>query len=208
MAILTYNDMSWEVDHAVLGENYVHGYDAAGNVIVAIDDTTDLDNIMYDGDYMLPDDCLEEQCNNVKYFKGLLVTPNGKEIGGKPFKLVASIINGDEEFDGCTMHFQPEVTQRILDTEAKYALVTFWLSNTDTTKVHAIIEMYQTTIASFCNGEDGSTCSRKVFMHSHYITFEDAYKNKAVSNKMLIPDSVYLLADSHIDADWLYSIMS
>lgn len=205
MATLTYNNMSWEVDHAVLGKNYVHGYDAAGNIVIAIDDTTDLDNIVYDGEYMQPDACLEESCNDVKYLNGLFVTPDGKEVGGKPFKLATSIVN-DGAFAGSTINFSTNVARGILDSDAKYALIAFHLSDTDTTKINAIVEIYGTTIVSFCNGVDGSIYSRKVSMHSSYITFDDAYKNKVVNNKVLIPDRVLILSHSEADVGWLYQV--
>lgn len=80
MSTLSYNGLIWEVDHAVKGTNYVHGYSSAGLIIVSIEDTTDFDNIEYDGPYLAPEECLNESCNDVKYVNGSLVRRDGTVV--------------------------------------------------------------------------------------------------------------------------------
>lgn len=66
MAILKFNGISCTVDHAVKGEDYVHGYDENGNRIVAITGIKDFSSIEYDSGYLSPLVCKEEECNDVK----------------------------------------------------------------------------------------------------------------------------------------------
>lgn len=80
MATITFNGESFTVDHAVKGDDFVHGYDADGNCIISIDGVSDFSDIAYDGVYMAPGDCLAEACNNVKYCGGELKTAGGDTI--------------------------------------------------------------------------------------------------------------------------------
>lgn len=80
MATLSFNGDSFTVDHAVKGADYVHGYDASGNVIVSFDGVSDFSGITYDGIYMDPGDCLEEPCNDVKLCDGVFKTRSGQPI--------------------------------------------------------------------------------------------------------------------------------
>lgn len=80
MAILTYYDDSYAVDHAVKGEDFIHGYDADGILIVAFEGVTDFSGFTYDGTYMEPEHCLAEGCNDVKFVGGHLVTRDGNAI--------------------------------------------------------------------------------------------------------------------------------
>ena len=80
MATITFNGENFEVDHAVKGGDFVHGYDADGNCIIAIDGVSDFSDITYDGVYMDPRDCLAEPCNSVKYCGGSLKTADGEVI--------------------------------------------------------------------------------------------------------------------------------
>lgn len=80
MATITFCGESFIVDHAVKGSDYVHGYDANGNLVVSFDGVSDFSKITYDGEYMDPDDCLPEACNDVKYCGGKLKTRGGSDI--------------------------------------------------------------------------------------------------------------------------------
>ena len=80
MATITFLGESFEVDHAVKGEDYVHGYDAAGHCIISIDGVKDFSLITYDGVYMNPRECLSEPCNSVKYCGGSLKTADGEMV--------------------------------------------------------------------------------------------------------------------------------
>lgn len=82
MQTLTYGLFVYEVDHAVKGADYIHGYDRAGNLVVAFEGVTDFENFEYTGTYMVPDECLEEQCNTVKHVNGKFVRQDGKVISG------------------------------------------------------------------------------------------------------------------------------
>ena len=80
MATITFNGESFEVDHAVKGEDYVHGYDAEGICIISIDGVSDFSDITYDGVYMDPRECMAEPCNSVKYCGGFLKTADGAPV--------------------------------------------------------------------------------------------------------------------------------
>lgn len=80
MAILTFCGENFTVDHAVKGTNFIHGYDASGYCVVAFDNVEDLDAITYDGEYMAPEDCVAEGCNDVKQCSGYLVKRNGDRV--------------------------------------------------------------------------------------------------------------------------------
>ena len=80
METLAYNDMSWSVDHAVKGSNYVRGYASDGRLIIAIDETSDFNNIEYDGIYLTPDECLTDSCNEVLHVGGKLIRRDGAEV--------------------------------------------------------------------------------------------------------------------------------
>lgn len=66
MATLKFNDTSYIVDHAVKGDDYVHGYDESGVMLVAIEGIEDFSTVTYDGTYMSPEFCAEEECNKVR----------------------------------------------------------------------------------------------------------------------------------------------
>lgn len=80
MATLTFNGESFEVDHAVKGEDYVHGYNAAGECTVTIDGITDFSVVTYDGTYLDPSACFAEACNEVRYVGGKFITKDGTEV--------------------------------------------------------------------------------------------------------------------------------
>jgi len=80
MAILTYGDLSYEVDHAVKGADFIHAYDANAVMIVAFDGIVDFSGFTYDGTYMEPEHCLAEGCNDVKYVEGALKKADGTPL--------------------------------------------------------------------------------------------------------------------------------
>ena len=80
MATITFCGETFTVDHAVKGADYVHGYDAGGNLIVGLDGVTDFSKITYSGSYLSPGDCLAEACNNVKHCGGVLKKTDGTVI--------------------------------------------------------------------------------------------------------------------------------
>lgn len=80
MATLTFGGESFTVDHAVKGDNYVHGYDANGVCVVAFEDVSDLSAITYSGTYMSPGECATEVCNKVVYCGGVLQTLGGNKV--------------------------------------------------------------------------------------------------------------------------------
>ena len=80
MATLSFNGESFTVDHAVKGADYVHGYDADGNLIISLDGVSDFSGITYDGTYISPSVCLAEACNDVKFCDGVLKTRGGTTV--------------------------------------------------------------------------------------------------------------------------------
>lgn len=80
MPVLTYNDVGIVVNHAVKGADYVHGYDANGDIIISLEGITDFSVVSYDGTYMDPDECLDELCNGARYVGGALKTSDGRLI--------------------------------------------------------------------------------------------------------------------------------
>ena len=89
MATLTFYDESFTVDHAVKGENYVHGYDADGMLIVSFEGISNFSGFSYDGTYMNPGDCIQESCNDVKYCSGALKTRSGTVLSADDFGAAA-----------------------------------------------------------------------------------------------------------------------
>ncbi len=80
MATLKFDSKSYNVDHAVKGTDYVHGYDADGNVVISIDGISDFSVVNYSGTYINPEDCITEGCNDLKYCDGKVKTKNGREV--------------------------------------------------------------------------------------------------------------------------------
>ena len=80
MAILTFNGESYTVDHAVKGADYIHGYDAAGVILVSFEGIIDFSGFSYDGMYMEAGHCLAEGCNDVKHMDGGLKKADGTAL--------------------------------------------------------------------------------------------------------------------------------
>ena len=80
MATLIFNEESYTIDHAVKGTDYIHGYAANGNLIVSFEGITDFSLFTFDGEYMIPEQCVSEPCNNVLFVNNTLVTQDGKDI--------------------------------------------------------------------------------------------------------------------------------
>ena len=98
MATLIFNNKAYTVDHAVKGSDYVHGYDAAGKVIVSIDGLTDFSLVSYDDTYLDPADCITEPCNTLKYCSGAVKTADGRDVTASAvgaFPATGGRINGD-----------------------------------------------------------------------------------------------------------------
>lgn len=77
MAQLTFNNVTYTVDHAVKGSDYIHGYDANGTIIVAFEGVCDFDKFVYSGTYMTPESCADEPMNVVRNVNGILVRCDG-----------------------------------------------------------------------------------------------------------------------------------
>ncbi len=100
MATLSFNGENFTVDHAVKGANYVHGYDASGVVIVSFDSVSDFSDIVYDGVYMNPGDCLQEPGNDVKFCEGSLKTRSGSEVPYPTASQVGAVPTSGGEMTG------------------------------------------------------------------------------------------------------------
>lgn len=80
MPTLTYLGESHEVDHAAKGEDYIHGYDETGVMLISFEGITDFSKFTYTGEYMVPEHCASEVCNDVKFVAGRLQTRKGNPI--------------------------------------------------------------------------------------------------------------------------------
>lgn len=97
MAILKFNGESYTVDHAVKGSDYIHGYDAKGNVVVAIEGISSFSGVEYTSTFMSPEECITEKCNFVKHLNGRFVREDGTPIDDyMPTTLVYGVHYGDE----------------------------------------------------------------------------------------------------------------
>lgn len=85
MQTLKYGSFTYNVDHAVKGADYIHGYDSAGNLIVSLEGISDFEDYEYTGTYMTPEECLEESCNDVKYVNGKFVRRDGTDVSPNVF---------------------------------------------------------------------------------------------------------------------------
>lgn len=84
MATLKLDGKSYVVDHAVKGDDYIHGYAADGSIIINIEGISDFSGITYDGTYLSPTECLTELCNDVKYCGGAIKTADGRNVPVAP----------------------------------------------------------------------------------------------------------------------------
>lgn len=80
MATLTFLGESYEVDHAVKGATYIHGFKANGTPVVSFDGVTDFSGFSYSGTYMTPEHCAQESCNTVRFVNGRMQTSDGRAI--------------------------------------------------------------------------------------------------------------------------------
>lgn len=80
MQYLIFKNTTYEVDHAVKGTDFIHGYDATGKVVVAFEGVTDFSVFEYDGSYLAPEDCISEPCNDLKYCAGKLQKRDGTAV--------------------------------------------------------------------------------------------------------------------------------
>lgn len=81
MATLSFGGVSYTVDHAVKGADFIHGYDANNTPVVSFEGVTDFSGFAYDDTYMTPEDCLQESCNAVIYHNGMFKRPDGSTVG-------------------------------------------------------------------------------------------------------------------------------
>lgn len=91
MAILTYNSESYTVDKAVKGADFIHGYDAAGQIVVSFEGISDFTQYTYDGTYIDPAQCFEEDCNTVVVHNGTLKRKDGTSVPTSVFN--ADVLN-------------------------------------------------------------------------------------------------------------------
>lgn len=81
MSRLRYNDLIYDLDYAVKGPDYIHGYDEKGNRVVAFESITDFSAFDFESNYTAPEACMHEKCNNVKHVNGELVREDGAPVG-------------------------------------------------------------------------------------------------------------------------------
>ena len=85
MGILTHYDSSYTVDHAVKGEDFIHGYDENAELIVSFEGIRDFSGFTYDGTYLEPEHCLAEGYNDVKFVSGGLKKADGTALSPTDF---------------------------------------------------------------------------------------------------------------------------
>lgn len=83
MAIITFNDVPYTVDHAVKGTNYVHGYNVAGVCVFSLEGITDFSVVAYDGVYLTPEVCFAEACNELRHVNGKLTLRDGTVLSAR-----------------------------------------------------------------------------------------------------------------------------
>lgn len=109
MARLSFGGTSYTVDHAVKGPDYIHGYSADGTLIIAFDGVSDFSGFSYDGEFMNPEMCEAEGCNEAILVNGKLKTKDGRKVtaehvGAAPvemgvFNASGSVISVDNSGD-------------------------------------------------------------------------------------------------------------
>ena len=95
MPELKFNGLSYTVNHAVKGPNYIHGYDSSGIKIVGFEGVVNFSQFEYDGTYMSPEQCITDAYNNVKFHENKFKRGDGTEIGPlvKTFTTTVSVPN-------------------------------------------------------------------------------------------------------------------
>lgn len=170
MATLTYNGETYAVDHAVKGSDYIHGYDASGLEIVSFEGIIDFAGFVYDGEFMSPESCLEETCNDVKVLQGHIVRKDGTIISsceaiGESSGTADAIILTVPEFnlvDGAKVRFKVPVDTTDGVTLNVNSTGAFPLLYSDGEKLKAgqkagawLTAVYSSTLASFILNSKG-----------------------------------------------------
>lgn len=83
MAILSFCGKRYTVDHVVKGADYIHGYDAAGLMVVSFEGVADFSKFTYDGEFMSPEMCEAEGCNETILVNGSLKTKDGRRVSAE-----------------------------------------------------------------------------------------------------------------------------
>jgi hypothetical protein len=83
MAVLTFDNVEYIVDHAVKGPDYVHGYDSNGICICSIEGISDFSVVAYDGVYLTPEVCFAEACNELRHVNGKLILRDGTVLSAR-----------------------------------------------------------------------------------------------------------------------------
>lgn len=74
------DDIYLDVDHAVKGPDYIHAYNSSGELIIAFEGISNFDRFDYSGTYLSPDECLNENCNDVKHCNGGFYKRDGTPV--------------------------------------------------------------------------------------------------------------------------------
>ena len=195
MPTITFNGESFVVDHAVEGDDFVHGYDANGNCIISIDGISDMGEVTYDGDYMRLRECLAEPGNTVKFCGGSLRTADGAFV--KTWNLIWENASPDSSFPAQTLTIEGL-------SEYNLFLITARVSSSNPIRFNTIYYRPETEAASFnltrFNGDNGAWASweRKITMNrgSETIKFDSglySYSGStSPSNYTAVP--IYILA--------------
>ena len=117
MSILSFNEESYYVDHAVKGADYVHGYNADGVLVVSIEGVKDFSCVTFDGSYMPAESCVSEACNEVRHINGVLVRRDGGAVNVS--KVRYAVVGVDWETEG-NYYYQDITVEGILETDTPF----------------------------------------------------------------------------------------
>lgn len=186
MATLTFLDETFEVDHAVKGDDYIHGYDADSKMIVSFEGVSDFSGFIYDGTYMDPGDCLAEACNDVKYCGGFLKTADGKTVPNVTIYHCWTNSNIASSFAA------QDIDTGI--TDGDLYIVTYAYGTTILAQKSVIAPMGK---SARMDGVGAGTSSieavRTVHSSGGVLSFGSGYKNGAVDNSLIIPARIYVI---------------
>lgn len=141
MSVLSFCGKRYTVDHAVKGVDYIHGYNAEELMIVSFEGVTDFSKFTYDGEYMSPEMCEAEACNEAILVNGKLRTKDGRQVsadqvgamGYKRLLTSADNLNNIRE-DGVYVYSTSSVPVNAPFENAAVVMV-FGADSTDTQKI-------------------------------------------------------------------------
>lgn len=155
MATLKFNESTFTVHHVVKGSDYIHGYNDNNECIVAIDGISDFSVVEYDGEYVAPDACITETCNEVLCINGVLVRRDGAPLpagasGASSVKSYGAV--GDGVTDDTAAFREALAKSRVVHVPGG----TYKLRDKLTIRDNCCLELSQDTVLEFT--QTGGAC--------------------------------------------------